>query len=329
MENKKHNALELVGMLFIASTFLVGALANYQWSLGFALVTFLVIQPFLIQMIGLFNLRRKRNQADEIEQIGREVFLNFYVYVVCLSCVSVYVLWAVYGLNRFDGWEEGLSWAATFCILSLGLLIALMFWAGIKGTAAQATAQDGWLRKKLRRLEELLRLPEHFGFVTREKRETRRPWLDDLREGAVSEKGLVTLFFFTVFLSLAYLFAFAFAFHNKSTPLHSPGLYMRGFVPGESLPDKATNPALPTQAYSLEFADGRSRLEAESLDKTTWEARGGDKELAGRRYAHNQSSLTSITQCIRELLHKGQSVRLIITGQASELPTNKSSYQSN
>ena len=323
-ENSKHNALELIGIISIALTFVIGAIANYQYQLEFLLVMFLLSLPLFIQMIGMYVLRHKRNQPDAKELEERRVFFNFYVWTVVVSCASVYSLWGVYALNWLSKWPQGVSLSATCCIVILGILVAIMFWAGIKGPSTNS-APDGLLRKIGGWLKAIYKLLERLRNVQVEQEtEAGKGWLEQLRDGAAKEKALVVLFFFTVFLSIAYLYAFAFAFHNKSTSQNTPGLYMKAFQ--KVHPEQISQPSESDSSLpSFDFEPGRSQLfEQDKKDgiPPKW------KTLADR-LNKNWHALDVANKRIRQLLSHGKQVRVMIVGEANDLPTNKTSYQSN
>jgi hypothetical protein len=142
----------------------------------------------------------------------------FYFFLIgtAFSTVANSLLWIAYALNADSSW---FSYTALASILVLLSLVAIMTYAILK------PPQDGEGRPLGK-------------FVT------------NLRVGVARVPYWALVFFFTVFLGVTYLFAFAFAFHDKDLQKHgSVALLMAQLPMLHALPHSGRTPASRPDAW--------------------------------------------------------------------------------
>jgi flagellar motor protein MotB len=197
------------------------------WVIGFykggpSWVVLLFSVPLVVQLIGLWVLH-KRLKADTERMFSKLIFYWYYLITMTLCLVFYCGLWLWYlrlnehyqweseglwlngynlmGREEWTNWPNYISGAALGCVVVLLILVITMTGAIIKGGPSV-----------------MLGRPKELHW---------RDFLDCLRCGAAQEPFWTLLFFFTVFLSVSYLFGLAFAFHDKSYPPGRPALYMK------------------------------------------------------------------------------------------------------
>lgn len=153
--------------------------------------TWMVLWLFLIPLIAQgIGLWKLYHRHD------RPRFFFYFYLTTMTACLLTYIAcWFVYASPY-----RTLQIFSLLALASIGLLTGLsvfMTWAIIR----QGSKDDGgWLGK----------------------------WLRDLSSSISEEKPVTLLFFFTVFLSVAYLFGFALAFHDREQSLSGkPALFMK------------------------------------------------------------------------------------------------------
>jgi len=162
------------------------------------------------------------------QELGRWCYyFNLATTFICLLCCCV--LWILY-LNPANNGMGGSYWA-------LGLILVLLCAVAMLTFALKRTSQD---------------LPA---------------WCQDLRTGILNHPSCAMMLFLTLFLGVAYLFAFALAFHDRHAMSVSnnkrPALHM---VNHPSIDDQSVPPSNLTQTPSPQPSPGTSSQPVASVD---------------------------------------------------------------
>lgn len=287
--------------------------------------------PFLSHLFGLTKLTGQK----------RTPFSDYYVISMIICLLTYCWSWKVYAENMSDPLFtadasqrnvaeaarlslelERLSiWMLMF-IATLSILSIIMTAAIIKSRsdATQGHRRAIWLGRV-------------------------RDWLDrhlkELSEGVSKEKPLALLFFFTVFLSVSYLFAFALAFHDKCQSLRGkPALYMKNVDDSKasssgSAPNGSSNPAQSTGStqaqYAFQFEEGKALPAIENASTQGVPLDRDRRENLRKRQARteNDKNMNDLISQVKTLDGDGHQIRISIIGHANETPAGGSAYQSN
>src|SRR5215208_303954 len=152
------------------------------------LIVILFSMPLLAHIYGLVYYLSYLHQKHEDNDI--KSFLNLYLGVTAWCIFSYCLLWTIYR-------PEIKASNHLYSIISLVFILTLLLPVGLI-TQAILSYRFGQRRDRLRRLH----------------------------SGVSKVPFMSLLLFFTVFIGIAYLFGFAFAFHDKSMSAEYSGLFM-------------------------------------------------------------------------------------------------------
>jgi hypothetical protein len=187
------------GICFVL--FLLGMLMSFWQKESFGSTLWVLILfaiPFIAQGLGLFKVYHKHLTSFS--------YFSYYYLLTMMLCLFTYCIsWLVYSTSLQT--YEAFSWVALGFIVILTVLAMRMTLAIIKTPPKPVdTTLRNW----------------------------RLLWdLNHLSSGVSEKKPLALVFFFTVFLSVSYLFAFALAFHDKAQEKGKHALYMRNLDASE------------------------------------------------------------------------------------------------
>lgn len=265
-------------------------------------LTFLFAIPLLIQLYALhYFLKCLREQYKDDNEA--KAFFKHYLWLMGSFLCCLFVLWSWY-LYR---------WAFTYMSYVTLALIGVYL-------------VPVWLMTFA---------------VMRPKKGKHSEFLKDLRRYALQMPVLSILFSFTLFIGISYLFSFALAFHDRTTPDGRPALFMPEWYASEQKSETGTStggasasepsgPGSPAAAvpgsppiaappppysgsgseYAFYFEKGRSKLEVD-VDR---ESRG-EPDAYYRREV-NYSSLEKVKTALGQLVKDGRGARVLVKGGA-------------
>jgi flagellar motor protein MotB len=205
---------------------------------GWSWIVPLFAFPLVVQLVGLRTLSKRLVEVENKDKFSKLIFYWFYL-VTMIFCVIFYcLLWYCYlRLSERFHWEDNGRWLDGYNLMGQGSWMGVS-WVGwvtfLSGVAFVFIV--ALLLAVVRMTEAIIKgAPPVIKDTPKELRWEDLKSLDCLRCGAAQEPFLTLLFFFTVFLSISYLFGLAFAFHDKSNPPGRPALYMKNLPEPEGL----------------------------------------------------------------------------------------------
>jgi hypothetical protein len=152
------------------------------------------------------------------------------------------------------------------------------------------------------------------------------------REGIALFPFYTMVFFFSLFLCVAYLFGFAFAFEDRSIQLDSQKPSLGLLMPDDLLEDlgrySAPVPPPTPLVYQLNDRQKFFYFKKGGAGVTT-RTNANDADGRMKRIAHiNEGSLTSLVEQIKKALPRG-GLRVLLVGRADDSSVNGVTYSSN
>ena len=252
--------------------------------------------PLIVQGLGLIVLYR-RPPRDK----AQVVFYRFYLITMASCLLGYFTMWCLYFI------QHSISNSLSYLVLAyIAFLLALV----IRMTQA--------IRKGTSRFVDINHYPLRWRAI----------WnLDYLALGVSQEPNLALLLFFMAFIGVSYLFGFAFAFHDKSQPPQSPGLYKANLnLNGAQNSRETIN--IDQSHYIFYFDVGRALPDIEDVDLIVMEPRTNKRDVAERR-KQNHDSLKEIINVIKRATGDYTRIRIVLIGRADEFNLKGSSYESN
>lgn len=293
---------------FSVAFFTGGYLAeNSSSSPSYAGVLFAL--PLVVQLAGLINLYFRYGEVGE-------KLTFYYVYLVTMAlCVGSYcVLWIEYNRNVDPNTLSRLTGLFLMTLLTIILVVNFAVMMPLNRQRLRKPESNFWK-----------------GVVG---------CLEDLRLGVQRMPFWALLHFLAVFLSVSYLFAFAFAFHDRAAALTSdkphPPLY-RAKLPSyklaeESFVDLTAGEKL---CFNLYFEEDESVLmhEPRDIQKAIYDKlirAGSEEERRQRVHNKNHDEITAIMKLLDKLADRVQMVQLTIIGHADDKQPNRTAkYENN
>lgn len=242
-------------------------------------VAILFAIPLAAQLIGL-GVLYFTPLADK--DGATKAFHIFYLVSMLLCQASYCVLWLFFR----GSWKS----EAALSVIALALIFLLLVLVGIitLSIMSRATGESGVAKL-----------------------------LSNFRDGVSNMPFWALLHFFTIFLTVSYLFGFAFAFYDQSVlteSLQIPPLYKATLSEwkADSTPAKRLDPACYYQFY---FAPGSARLEKGD----GWLQ---DEQVVTRR-KNNLENLGRIAAEIDSQSRDNEQIRVVLVGRADEDPIGK------
>lgn len=288
------------GIIFAASLVAFGALwvANH-YSTEYKLIPLLFSLPLVGQFTGLVVLFHRPRGKDAVK-----TFHHFYLCMMAACMFSYSIMWALYLWHltssfSYNGLYTGAvgSLAAVAVVMGLVILMTLALMCRDRDEGGEPR---GW-RKRLAG-----------GAVGK---------LNNLKRGASEEPFQAFLLFFTAFLSVSFLFGFAYAFHDKAQPLKPErgkqdperALYMKQLgLPDGIEPETQVYNSLGKQNFR--FENLQAIPDVENADP---EVQEGERRQAAQRKQENWRALNEILKLIKET-PGGAGLRVVVIGRASE-----------
>lgn len=297
----------ITGAVFVFNAGLFAICAWRNWGLESHWLIPLFGLPIGVQAIGLLVLYFKpRKDNPKVT-----TFYCFYL-ATMFSCVLSYCsLWLCYMSSwRSKGW---LSYLAVFLVLYLLLLIAIMTFALMapQGENGGGTSpQPGPLRDHTL----------HF--------------LTNLRAGVAHMPFWVLLHSFTVFLSVTYLFGFAFAFHDRAIDeSEMPPLYMAALPFNKKAQAASSNLiAGDPPCFYLHFEENKSNLEKEDINLDAPIFREIDDHLRkkAQRRKNNFDTFERVLKLLDKYSEHTKQIQINLIGHADDKrPGKNAPYQTN
>jgi hypothetical protein len=292
----------------------------------------LFAMPLMVQLTGLINLYFRRGR------IGNRPTSVFYIIylVTMILCVSFYcILWVAYN------WNWNVSYWITIVAILLLLIPVLIVNFAIMMPIKEAHSNDSRLRRAILNC------------------------LKDLRDGVLMLPFWALLHFLTVFLSVSYLFGFAFAFHDRA-PQVQPIVAQTPAPVSQALASSPTSSPTPVPTpqypplyraklpiykmkeetykdltagedlcYNLYFFDSETNLQRVDLnvDEQIQQGiilKGSAQEDRARRQKLNYDALDKMIKLLHRLSARVQIIQLSLIGHADDkLPAKDSKYPSN
>jgi hypothetical protein len=293
-----------------AVLFAWGACENYKRHESRGVIALFAI-PLLVQLVGLINLYFKpRQEADKVR-----TFFHLYWITMGLCAVFNCSLWVYY---LYGGREGIVSYVAVLFILVLLSFVVVVTFAVLTRVSDDSAIPQTFLRK--RAVEKLL----------------------DLREGIARMPFWALLHFLTIFLTVAFLFGFAFAFHDKSADVGQnsglPPLYMARLPNNEkSQPTAREGGANPLPCSNFYFSEhheaGLDTLDrdsvkgAETAINKRWVSKDKEKEV--KMSMTNQAAMEQVTKQIMEISGNGHLAHVLLIGHADNRRVREGPYPNN
>jgi hypothetical protein len=281
-------------------------------------VTVLFALPLVVQLAGLVVLYfRPREPEDR----PIRVFYNLYL-ITMILCVSFYCpLWLIYNQA-----QPALLEAKTLCSLSLFFILCLLSIVLIVNFAIMMPVRVG----------ESLKEPSS------EFWQSIVSLLEAMKKGVLQIPFWALLHFLTVFLSVSYLFGFAFAFHDRAVELTElspyPPLYWEKLpaykMTEESFKNLTAGENLCFNLYFenddqavLNYASG---VELERHLRTGVIKPGSREEEIARLQKDNYEQINAIIKLLDKLSSKVHLIQLTVIGHANDKqPTPSAKYPTN
>lgn len=299
MEADKHGVAFSVGVICVSVLIFLGCAMRNYWSAtnesSWVIVLFSI--PLLTQGTGWLALYFADRQNSTVA-----TFCNFYAFTMLVSAASYCILWIAY-LSDFRGnLYSGLALAFVLLLVSLVLVVTF---AIMRATLGKQHHPEKGFR----------------GDVS--------AWMERLKVGLVLMPFWALLHFFAIFLSVAFVFGFALAFHDRNSAYSDmrPPLY-KAILPFHEEHPPGTNSSIMLD-LCFHFAEGKAEVEMmPPTDISKVKQLGPDDALVIERRRNNYEFMSSLVDRVIAT-PRSTLVRITLIGRADEKPTRMASYLSN
>lgn len=301
----------------------IGILIFGEKGEDFSWVFALLITPYITQVSGSIYLYiQKKNSKDET---WKYFYIAFFSSTMAASSGFHLAMWFFFSSDKaaniiFENKDDFSTICLLLIISQILILILTAYWI-----RKPLILTSYWMKISLDPPPDVV--PKH----TKDYNDDEV--INSIIKGLKDFPFLSLVHFFAIFFSIAYLFGFAFAFHDKATQPYA--LHKEKFVleisSNKSIPQPNPNvapipsPSPNTMPICFYFDEGKAELET----KQTTEKRQLTEIEQRKNFKNNlnDKALTTFKDQFPTNAHQQTRIRLL--GRASEPSTNKSSYLSN